>query len=77
MEKNFGSPWHVKHGSRYCEKVREANVVDICQQFTEEDEARITLWKWVVVTRKCGNRLDTGFDCAGYIVHPPRDYSYM
>ncbi|KAF8726971.1 hypothetical protein HU200_019459 [Digitaria exilis] len=77
IAKKLGSPWNVNYGSVCCEKVRQANVVDICQQFTEVDKSRITLWMWVIVTRRCGNDLATGFNCAGYIVPPPQDYSYM
>nr|CAB3465343.1 unnamed protein product [Digitaria exilis] len=54
-----------------CEYVRNANVEEICEAFTEADKAKIALWKWVKVTRKCGNALATGHDCAGYVVQPP------
>ncbi|RCV16107.1 hypothetical protein SETIT_3G111300v2 [Setaria italica] len=72
IAKNLGSPWDVKHGGPCCEKVREVNVADICQQFMEVDKASIALWMWAVVTRKCGNGLATGSDCAGYTVPPSR-----
>ncbi|KAF8719861.1 hypothetical protein HU200_024622 [Digitaria exilis] len=54
-----------------CEYVRNANVEEICEAFTEADKAKIALWKWVKVTRKCGNALATWHDCAGYVVQPP------
>nr|TKW25351.1 hypothetical protein SEVIR_3G113600v2 [Setaria viridis] len=43
----------------------------ICQEFTEDDKAKIELWKWVKVTRKCENALATGHDCAGYVIPQP------
>ncbi|OEL13097.1 hypothetical protein BAE44_0025884 [Dichanthelium oligosanthes] len=70
MEKNIGNG-EPGDNSPCCKFVRKANVVEICQEFTEADKAKIEMWKWVKVTRTCENVLATGHDCAGYVVQPP------
>ncbi|XP_062230266.1 uncharacterized protein LOC133927969 [Phragmites australis] len=71
IAKNIGQPWKPKHGGPCCVKVREANVADICAEFTQEEKEKIELWKWAIVAKKCGNALATGSNCAGYIVPAP------
>ena len=66
--KNLGTP-DPKYSSLCCQDVRRANVVNICQQFTDQDKAKIDLWKWARVIRMCGNALAIGTNCAGYVVH--------
>lgn len=68
INKNLGTA-DPAYDSVCCNVVRQANVVDICQQFTDEDKAKIELWKWVRVTRMCENALPLGTNCAGYVVH--------
>ena len=54
MEKHLGNG--EPHPQRDCCKfVRQANVAEICHEFTEADRAKIEMWKWVKITRKCGN----------------------
>ncbi|CAN6336509.1 unnamed protein product [Urochloa humidicola] len=69
MQKNMGSPF-PEATSVCCQYVRSANVAQICQEFTDQDKAKIQLYKWVTVTRVCQNPLTVGFNCAGYIVPP-------
>jgi len=66
--KNIGSPFPPS-SSACCQDVRGANVVNVCHDFTDQDKAKIDLWKWAAVTRVCGNALPVGTNCAGYIVH--------
>ncbi|CAN6331668.1 unnamed protein product [Urochloa humidicola] len=66
IHKKMGSPFPPAD-SNCCEDVRNANVVQICQEFTEADKAWIAVWKWAQITRKCQNPLPAGHDCAGYI----------
>ncbi|KAJ1262037.1 hypothetical protein BS78_09G076400 [Paspalum vaginatum] len=71
MDKHLGNGDPNYH-SLCCEDVRKANnIMQICQDFTDEDKAKIEMWKWLKVTRKCGNALEVGANCAGYHVPPP------
>ncbi|KAF8724959.1 hypothetical protein HU200_020680 [Digitaria exilis] len=70
IEKSLGNG-EPSTTSACCKYVRRVNVVEICPAFTEDDKARIELWKWVKVTRNCGNALATGHNCASYVVQPP------
>jgi hypothetical protein len=74
IEKN--TPWYpVPYEVGCCEKVRQANVTAICQEFTEQDKEKISLPKWVKVTRVCGHALLDGVNCSGYIAPP--SFSFM
>ncbi|RCV16109.1 hypothetical protein SETIT_3G111500v2 [Setaria italica] len=60
-----------QRSSPCCDKVRKADVQDICNKLTTAEKARIKIEKWVQVTRKCENPLPVGFNCAGYVVPEP------
>ena len=62
-----------KRSSPCCDKVRKADVKDICNKFTNDEKVKIEIEKWVQVTRKCENPLPVGFNCAGPLISP----SYM
>jgi Probable lipid transfer len=63
----LGDPY-PKPDSACCQKVKEASVSDICNEFTDEDKEKITLYKWARVCRECGNPLQSGSECSGYHV---------
>ena len=64
MRKHLHDPF-LHSTSVCCRVVRMCNVEAICNAFTSEELADISLARWAKVTHVCGNALRKGTNCAG------------
>ena len=65
MRRTFPNPF-IDHGGQCCQVVRgSGNLQAICNEFTADELAHISLARWAKVTHACGNALPEGSNCAG------------
>ena len=65
MRRTLPNPF-IDHGGQCCQVVRgSGNLQAICNEFTADELAHISLARWAKVTHACGNALPEGSNCAG------------
>ena len=68
----------IDHKCECCLQVRRLpNVTAVCDAFTAEDLAKISLANWAKVTHKCGKALPEGTNCAGMFSLVINQYIYL
>ena len=65
MRKHLNIPFLDPDDSECCKVVKKCNVKAICDAFTADDLADISLHRWANITHACHNKLTEGTDCAG------------